>query len=92
MKKIVIRILAGAILLLLAVYAGDYAFLRYRGQPFGTVTVTKIYAVRLKDNKIEYMGGGQPQDVSCVYSLFPHLGRTPCWYLRRHARQRVDMR
>jgi hypothetical protein len=30
-----------------------------------------------------------PQD--CVYSLFPHFGDSPCWYLSRHTRQQVNV-
>jgi hypothetical protein len=88
MKRIVSRILGGAIVLLALTYACDYASVRFRREPFGTVTVTKVYAIRLKNNRIQYMDD-QPEDVACVNSLFPHSGRTPCWYLSRHLRQQV---
>jgi len=31
-----------------------------------------------------------PQAEQCVYSLFPQLGAAPCWYLERHATQKID--
>jgi len=69
------------------VYAVDAAVLRFRAatnrNAFGTVTVHPYYAVDRKDKKTEYMYE-DAQDETCVNSLFPHLGDTPCWYLRRH--------
>ena len=86
----VLLIAAGALLL---VYMGDYLSLVYRipdgRAEFGTVRVQKVYAVKLKDKKTEYMFQ-PPEDERCVHSLFPHLGLTPCWYLDRHRRQEID--
>jgi hypothetical protein len=83
--------IAAAVLLL--VYAGDYVSLVYRipneRQEFGSIEVQKLLAVPMKDRKMEYMAD-PPQDQQCVYSLFPHLGLTPCWYLARHANQQVN--
>jgi hypothetical protein len=28
--------------------------------------------------------------VTCVHSLFPHMGYQPCWYLSRHSEQRTN--
>ncbi len=95
-KRLVLlgRVLLGAVLLLAATYIGDYGLLRYRvsadKSAFGTVTVKELYAVPLKDNKLEYMPG-DVEDETCVNSLFPHLGDSPCWYLRKHTRQRVNL-
>ncbi|MBV8551080.1 MAG: hypothetical protein JOY54_07245 [Acidobacteriaceae bacterium] len=74
-------------------YAADYGILRYRvaanRMPFGTVTVQPYDAVPQKDNKIEYLPE-DPQDETCVHSLFPHMGDTPCWYLTRHREKRIN--
>ncbi len=77
-----------------ATYAADYGVLRIRiatgGTPFGKVTVRPLYAVPQKNNRTEYLAG-DAQDQTCVHSLFPHLGDSPCWYLERHKEQLVDM-
>jgi hypothetical protein len=84
----------GAILALCALYLGDYLSARFRiphnRNPFGSVQVERYYAVRLKDGKIEYMPD-DPEIDTCVYSIFPQLGYTPCWYLNRHKRKQIDI-
>ena len=81
---------AGAVLL----YAGDYLSVRY-GIPgnrpaFGSVRVHPYYAIPQKGGKTEIVAQ-DPETRSCVNSLFPHLGANPCWYVRRHVRERIDM-
>jgi hypothetical protein len=75
-------------------FAGDYGVLRYRiaarRAPFDAVTVRPYYAVRLKSGKTEFLFQ-DPQLETCANSFFPHLGRTPCWYLRRHPEKRTDI-
>ena len=82
------------VLLLCATYGGDYLSLalRFPGNrdPFGTVQVKRYYAVRLKGNKVEYYSL-DPATEQCVYSLFPHFGDNPCWYVSRHTRKQIDM-
>lgn len=76
------------------VYAGDYVSVRYRipssRQVTGTVEVLPYTAVPLKDGKTELIFQ-PPQNQTCVHSLFPHLGYTPCWYLSRHRDKRTDI-
>ncbi len=88
-----LRILAIAALLLGVMYAGDWLALRYRlsaGQdPYGAVTVRRYYALHKSRDKINFLFA-EPQDQTCVRSLFPHAGYTPCWYLSRHPEQRID--
>lgn len=88
------RLSVAAVLFLAITYGVDYALLRYRVSAnkaaFDTVTVKQVYAVPRNDHKLEYMSG-DPQDQTCVNSLFPHLGDTPCWYLRTHTKQRIDL-
>ena len=90
LRRILGALAAGAVLL----YAGDYLSVRFRfpgNRPaFGYVQVHPYYAIPQKGGKTEIV----LQDVetrSCVNSLFPHLGATPCWYVRRHVRERIDM-
>jgi len=94
MKRFVSRFFAVLVVLLGMLYAGDYLSLRYRiphSRPqFGAVTVTTMYAIHQKNGKIEYQFP-PPQDEVCVQSLFPHFGYSPCWYLRRHTEQRIDI-
>lgn len=66
-----------------------YRFPGHRDQ-FGSVQVQRYYAVTLKNRKTEYMFE-QPETRECVHSLFRHFGDSPCWYLARHAKQRIDI-
>lgn len=80
------------IVLLALVYAGDYLAIRIpipkSRAAYGTVTVRPYYDVGLKSGKSDlYFLDPQPQ--TCVNSLFPHMGFTPCWYLRKHTHPRT---
>lgn len=92
-RAFAIRILIVAGLLLLTVYFSDYLSVAWRvpkASSFGTVQIHPYYAVRKKNNRIEFMVL-DPQDQVCVHSLFPHFGDDPCWYLVRHQEKRIDM-
>ena len=72
-------------------YAGDYALVRFPiRNPYGVVVVRPYYAVRKKNGKPDFYFL-DPQNQTCVNSLLPHLGYPPCWYLKKHAQQRIDM-
>lgn len=96
-KVILKRFFRRALLLLVLVaavaYATDYAILRYRvstnRSPYSTVTVHPYDVVPRKDHKVEYLPE-DPRDETCVNSLFPHMGDSPCWYLVRHKEQAVE--
>jgi hypothetical protein len=92
--KLVRRILAGAIVAVCLLYAGDDLSARFRipgnRDPFGTVHVDRYYAIPEKNNKVEFRRA-DPETVTCVYSLSPHFGYSPCWYARRTTRKRIDM-
>jgi len=94
LKRALLIVVAAVVVVLMATYAGDYAVLRYRmaaqKNPFGQVTVTPYFAVKLKDGKVEY-DFQDPQNVTCANSLYPHMGLQPCWYLARHREQRIDI-
>jgi len=89
MKRIVLAVAAA----LFALYAGDYFSVRYRipnnREQFGVVQVRRSYAIPQKNGRIQ-LSFDPPENQTCVQSLFPHLGRTPCWYLRRHSTKRID--
>ncbi len=88
-----LRILIATFAGMIALYLGDDLSVRYRipgsRQPFGTVTIRRFDAIPGKNNKTEYVYEN-PVTVTCVRSLFPHLGYVPCWYLSRHAEQRIN--
>jgi hypothetical protein len=82
------------VLFLLVSYVFDYAILRFRmatnRSAFGSVTVRPVYAVPKKNHSTEFLAG-DPQEQTCVHSLFPHANDWPCWYLTRHKEQEIDM-
>jgi hypothetical protein len=98
LERILRRVLGIAALflcgLLSIAYAADYLSVRYRipgnREQFGTVTVRRYDAVQEKNGKTEFLFN-PPEAQTCVRSLFPHFGYTPCWYLQRHTEQRTDI-
>jgi hypothetical protein len=82
------RILVMAILGLCVLYGCDY--LAGRHATLGTVKVERYYAIPQKDGKTEFVFAA-PESQACVQSLLPHLGYSPCWYVNRHRRKRIDM-
>jgi hypothetical protein len=83
------KILRGArfsVLALVLLYAGDYVSAKFRlpgdRQTLGSVDVHVMWAIKQKNGRIDYeLGDVEPRP--CLYSIFPHLGYTPCWYLAR---------
>jgi hypothetical protein len=75
-------------------YAGDFISVRYaipkNRAVYGSVQVNKYLAVPLKNGKDEYDFVGS-EDMVCTKSLFPQLGYTPCWWLRRHRERREEL-
>ncbi len=93
------RTLVWGVALVAIVYAGDYAVVRLRvayprlGRAFDSVQMEKLYAIALKNGRTEYQFDAlQPEvTVPCVRALFPHLGYSPCWYLRRNSQKPIPM-
>ena len=75
-------------------YIGEAISVKYRipssREPLGTVQINKFYAVPQKDGKTSFEPG-EPETETCVNSIFPHLGYSPCWYVRRHRNQQVSL-
>jgi len=94
LRRIALRLLVAGVGLLAIAYGADYCVFRYRlatkRQPFGSVTVEHYYEVAHKDGKAEIIFD-PPVQKTCVYSLFPHSGDPPCWFLIRHAEKRTDI-
>src|ERR1700746_2896710 len=74
-------------------YVADDLSVRYGipegRQRFGTVTVQRYDAISEKSNRTEFVFES-PLILTCVHSLFPHMGYQPCWYLTRHTEQRIN--
>ncbi len=94
MQRILIRTAIALVIALLAVDVGDNLVLRYRihahRQPFGAVEVRRYFAIRHKDQRIEYVPT-DPETRPCVNSLLPQLGNNPCWYVSRNPVERIEM-
>jgi hypothetical protein len=89
-RRFFVTILPALIVLGILIYRGDYAMLRMKHDPYGSITVHQYYAVKLKNKQTEFMFQ-PPAPQECVNSAFPHSGDLPCWYLKNHTRQRIDI-
>jgi hypothetical protein len=90
MKRWIERIVVGLLLLAAALYGGDCAVFQLRGSPQSKVTISRYVAIPLKGNKQEYDYLGT-MDAPCSVSLFSQAGLTPCWQLRRHPNQGLNI-
>lgn len=91
----VLAALKGTILALIAalvlIYAGDYLFVRFRmtrnllDDPFETQMIERTYGIPHKNGSAEIVNDA-PEPETCVHSIFPHMGYTPCWYLNRNSK------
>jgi hypothetical protein len=76
------------------IYAGDYLSVRIpipkSRSPFATIAVRPTYDVGLKSGKSDFYIL-DAQQMTCVNSLFPHMGYPPCWYLRKHTHPDIKM-
>jgi hypothetical protein len=79
--------LIAAAVLLVAVYGFDYGSVKLRlsenGKAFDDIRVDQLYTATNKWKVVEW-SRGNPVTERCVYSLLPHFGYKPCWYLKRH--------
>jgi hypothetical protein len=93
-KVIATRTLLLVLVLLGASYGGDYIWLRYRlngangGTALGAIEVRRYWEIPNKNGKFEY-SFDPPFMQTCVHSMFPHLGYSPCWYVDREKLKRV---
>ena len=93
-KARVKRVLIGALIFLSLPYVADFVMLLRpiagTRNVFGEVTIRPFLAVPQKNHKTEFIRI-DPETQTCVHSLFPHFGYSPCWYLNRRIRKRIDM-
>jgi len=93
------KVIYALVMVLAIAYGYDYASVRRRmnankpGDPFDVVTYPHILAIPEKGNKVEYaLDARSPMETqSCVHSLFPHSGYTPCWYVMRNSKNPTPM-
>jgi hypothetical protein len=90
MARAALRIALGMVTLLAAVYLADLVGLHFNHNPTGIVSIRSYYAVPRNDKREELMFN-DPEDETCVNTLFPHQQMPPCWYLRRHTQQRISL-
>jgi hypothetical protein len=75
---------------LAALYAGDYLYAKVRSNPFADVKINRMYAMKNRWGQVEYSVGAGGSE-RCVYSLFPHFGFNPCWYVNRQTLRYVHV-
>ena len=93
------RILIAAFAALALVFCGDYLSLRVRmlhpraADPFESLKTLRVLAIPEKNGKTDYeVDARNPeQTVTCVHSLFPHSGYSPCWYVKPRINQPIPM-
>lgn len=93
--KLAGRVLISAIVVVGALYVGDFALAKYRlsknqSASLESVKVQPMYIIPHKDSKAEYVFG-EPQMVTCLHSIFSHFGYSPCWYVKKNAQPAVPM-
>ncbi len=88
-----LRIVIAVLAFVGVVYVAEDLSIRYRiprsREPFGSVTIQRYDAIAEKNGKTEF-DFEDPVTQPCIHSLFPHMGYQPCWYLARHAEQRIN--
>jgi hypothetical protein len=93
------RVLIVAVVLVAALFGGDYLYVRIRAMhpkpadPFESIKSLRVLAIPEKSSKTEYeVDALNPeQTVTCVHSLFPHMGYSPCWYVKPRINQPIPM-
>lgn len=77
------KILFPLAVLTAVLYGFDNLYVLMRHEPYADVHIDRMLAITEKFNKIEYERT-DPITERCVYSIFPHQGYNPCWYVTRH--------
>jgi len=96
LKIIALRVVLAIVVLSAVLYAGDYLSVRYRmtkkmaSDPLDSMKIQRTYVIPHKDGRAEIIFG-EPETQMCVHSLFPHMGYTPCWYMKRQAEKPLVM-
>jgi hypothetical protein len=93
------RALVAAVIALAVLYLGDFVSVRIRmlhpkpADPFESMTAMRVLAIPEKNGKTSYEIDQQnpQQTITCVHSLFPHSGYSPCWYVKPRINQPIPM-
>jgi hypothetical protein len=93
------RILVTILVSLALAFCADYFYVRVRmlhpkpADPFESIKALRVLAIPEKNGKTEFeMDAQNPeQTVTCVHSLFPHFGYSPCWYVKPRINQPIPM-
>ena len=93
------RILVSAMAVLAVLYIGDYLSVRVRAMhpkpadPFESLKTLRVLAIPEKNGKTEFEVDAQnpEQTVTCVHSLLPHYGYSPCWYVKPRINRPIPM-
>jgi hypothetical protein len=81
--RILWKVLLAVVAFAAAAYGCDFLYAKFRPAPTADVHIDQYLAISQKFNKIDYERT-DPVTERCVYSIFPHFGSSPCWYLMRH--------
>jgi hypothetical protein len=84
------KALIAVVSLTAVLYGSDDLYARLRHEPFADVHIDRYLAIAEKFNKIDYERT-DPITERCVYSLFPHFGHNPCWYVTRHTLRFINV-
>ena len=98
-SKLFKRILVSTVAALAILYVSDYLSVRIRAMhprpadPFESIKSLRVLAIPEKNGKTEYEVDAQnpEQAVTCVHSLFPHSGFSPCWYIKPKLNKPIPM-
>lgn len=93
------RILIAVLSAFAFTYCGDYLWFRVRlihpkpADPLESFTGPRVLAIPEKGGKTSYEIDQQNplQTTTCVHSLFPHAGFSPCWYVQPRLNQPIQM-
>ena len=91
-KKTLVALAAALVI----VYLADYAWVRIRmrrptaNDPFQVMTIQGVMEIPHKDGRDEIVLE-DPRTQTCVHSLFPQQGYSPCWYVARENGKAVQM-
>jgi hypothetical protein len=85
-KKIARQVLLILVGVLAVSYVCDWIVVRMKmggAHPTALGEVSVYYSTELKSGKMDVYYH-DPVNQTCVHSLFPHFGYSPCWYLSKH--------
>ena len=98
-QRLIKRIAIGFVTAVVVAYAGDFLWFRVRlshpkpVDPLESWTVPRVLAIPEKGGKTSYEIDQQNpvRTITCVHSLFPQGGASPCWYVKPRANQPISM-